>query len=129
VSSVVRFRTATGEYAVAVEHARQVRTTSEMISLPSPRAGVVGLLPDGDDALTVVDVLGSDGEHVLVLEAGGAAFGLLVQEVLGVNAVEDKDLGPAPSGQRSDIVSGIIHRPGGLVLLVDVAALARTLAR
>jgi chemotaxis signal transduction protein len=128
VTTLVRFRTGDGEYAVAVEHAREVRSAAGLLPLPSPRPGVVGLLPGEGQPLTVVAALGSGRDHVVVLEPDdGGAFGLLVEEVRGVVTVGADEVGASPAGQAGDLVSGVLNAPEGLVLLVDVDALARTL--
>jgi chemotaxis signal transduction protein len=86
----------------------------------------VGFLPDGDGTLTVVAALGEGRDHVLVLNADGRPFGLLVMEVSGVIAVDAASVQPPPAGQTGELVSGVVKGGGGLVLLVDAAALART---
>lgn len=127
MTTLVRFRTGDGEYAVAIDHARGVRSAEGMLPLPSAQPGVVGLLPGDGDPLTVIATLGSGHNRVIVLEPPtGGAFGLLVEEVRGVVTVELGELGPPPAGQTGDLVSGVLNRPDDLVLLVDVGALART---
>jgi chemotaxis signal transduction protein len=129
VSVVVRFRTGSGQYAVPVEHARQVCSASGLSPLPGARAGVVGILRNGDDALTVVSVLGSGEDQVLVLDPDERPFGVLVEEVTGVSTIDDAAVGPPPSGQNDDLVTGVIATASGLVFLVDAAALAKRLGR
>jgi chemotaxis signal transduction protein len=128
VSSVVRFRTADGEFAVAVEDAREVRTTSGMLPVPTPGPDVVGFLAHDDRSLTVVAPLGAGRDQVLVLDPEGQPFGLLVEEVTGVTTLDEADVGPPPAGQSGDFVSGVVAGADGLVLLVDARALARTLS-
>ena len=128
MSIVVRFRTGNGEYAVPVEHTREVRSVSGLLPLPAARPGVVGLLHRGGDALTVVSVLGPGGDHVLVLDAGERVFGLLVEEVTGVATIDDGTVGPPPDGQEDDLVAGVISMPNGFVFLVDAPAMARRLS-
>lgn len=127
--SVVHFRTATGEYAADVEHVREVRTTAGMLSLPAPKEGVEGLLPGDTHALTVLTVLGASGNQVLVLQADEEPFGLLVDAVLRVIAVGEESIDGPPTGQEAAVVSGVIRTADGLILLVDVNALASRLAR
>jgi chemotaxis signal transduction protein len=129
MSIVVRFRTGNGDYAVPVEHARQVRSASGLLPLPAARSDVVGLLRNGDAALTVVSALGPGGDHVLVLDPGERPFGLLVEEVTGVSTIDDDAVGPPPTGQHDDLVAGVIATPSGLVLLVDAAAIAKRLTQ
>lgn len=125
--SVVTFRTGAGAFAVAVEHVREVRTTSGIRPIPAPGPDVVGFLPDGDATLTVVSALGSGRGQVLVLEPDGQAFGVLVEEVSGVIAVEDEQIGPRPAGQTGALVSGVVRGRAEVVLVVDARALARAL--
>jgi chemotaxis signal transduction protein len=128
MSTFVRFRTPNGEYAVAVEHAREVCNASGVLPLPAARPGVAGLLRRGDDSLTVLSVLSPGGNHVLVLDPGEKMFGILVDEVTGVANIDDQAIGPAPDGQQDELVAGVISTPGGLVLLLDAAATARRLS-
>ncbi len=127
VRSVVRFRTADGEFAVDVDHAREVRTTVGMLPIPSPGPHVVGFLPHGEGTITVVAPLGAGRDRVLVLDPDGVPFGLHVVDVSGVVAVDEATLQPPPAGQTGDLVSGVISGDGGVVLLVDARAVARTL--
>jgi chemotaxis signal transduction protein len=123
VTTVVRFRAPNGEYALPVDHVSEVRSSTDLTPLPEPRAGVAGLLRRGDEAITVLSVLGQPGEHVIVMEEGGLTFGLLVSEVTGVQALDDGDIGPPPPGQDRATVSGVLAGDDGLVLLLDCAAL------
>ena len=73
--SAVRFRAPAGEYALPVEHVNEVRSSADLTALPEPRAGVAGLMRRGDDAITVLSVLGEPGDHVIVMEDDGLTFG------------------------------------------------------
>lgn len=126
MTKVVRFRTGTGTYAVPVEHAREVRSADDVVPLPSPGAGVAGMVRRGDDAVPVLDALGAGGRHVLVVESEGRVFGLVAEEVLGVEVVGRID--PAPPGQDHRLVSGVVHEADALLLVADVDALARTVS-
>lgn len=127
MTKVVRFRTGTGTYAVPVEQAREVRAADGVVPLPSPGAGVAGMLRRGDEAVPVLDVLGGGGRHVLVVESQGRVFGLVAEEVLGVETVGRID--PAPPGQDHPLVAGVVQEADELLLVADVDALARTVAR
>jgi len=136
--TIVRFRTAEGDYAVEVEQVREVRSATGLARLPSPLPGVVGLLRRGDGdgdgalpamALPVLAILGALGRHVVIIEKGPLSFGLLVEEVTGVLQVDDGQIGAPPSGQDGPLVSGVLHDEGGLVMLLDTDALAGKLNR
>jgi chemotaxis signal transduction protein len=128
VRTVVRFRASDTAYALPVEHVAEVRSAADMTSLPAPRPGVAGLVPRADSSLTVLSVLGEGGGHVIVIDEGTLTFGLLVDEVTDVGRIDDAQVGPPPKGQQGSAVSGVIHEEGGLVLLLDAAALRGTLA-
>lgn len=125
--TVVCFRAGAGEYAVPVEQVREVRADQTLMPLPCPRAGVVGLLPIGEDALAVVDTLGSAGNQVLLLDDGASAFGLRVEEVTGVRTVGD--VGPAPPGQDGELIDGVFVDDDHMTLLVSVDKLGERLER
>lgn len=123
MTTFVRFRAPGGQYALSVEHVNEVRGATEMAALPVPRPGVVGLLAVDGEALPVLSLLGSDGEHVLVVEDDAEVFGLLVEEVLGVTELSDSALGPAPSGQDLAVVAGVLSDDLGLVMVLDIGVL------
>jgi chemotaxis signal transduction protein len=128
MGAVVRFRVADCAYAVAVESALAVRTATALVPLPQPLPGVTGLLTYEGAVLPVIAALGG-GRQVLVLESDRGMFGLLVDDVLGVGAVQADGRGPAPLGQGGHLVAGTARdADGGLLLLLDVGALAGLLA-
>jgi chemotaxis signal transduction protein len=129
VIRLVRFRTGDGEFAVAVDNVLEVRPAAGVVPMASAGPNVVGLLPRANDTLTVITLLGSWSKHVLVLDVGSSRFGLLVEEVRGIVAVDEREIEPSPPGQTSDLVSGVLRTSGGgIVLLVDANALGRKVA-
>jgi len=125
MNSVVRFRTGEGDFAVAVEHVREVRTAVGLKPIPSSGPGVAGMLAVGDQGLTVLSALGQAGGYVLVLEGPGNPFGLLVEEVTGVVSIDERRVGPPPAGHIGALIAGVIAFPNELVLLIDPTPLAR----
>lgn len=125
MKTVVRFRAGDGQYAVPVERVREVRAGDTLMPLPGPRDGVIGLLSVGHDALAVVDAFGSGGNHVLLLDRPSGPFGLCVEEVLGVQTIEE--IGPAPEGQNNDLIEGVLQSDDGITLLVSVEKLGERL--
>jgi chemotaxis signal transduction protein len=127
VKTLVRFRTDRGLFAVAVDETRGVYAATGIMPLPEPRAGVAGVVARPEGPLTVLSALGAGDRHVLVLDVADRRFGLLVEEVTGLQRVEESDIGPPPDGQESSVVVGVVTVAGEMVLLVDAAALARRL--
>ena len=104
MSAIVRFRTPDGDFAVPVEQVTEVRLLDGLRPLPAPREGVAGLLANGDGSLTVLSILGSQGRHVMVVDDGDLTFGLLVDEVLGVQHVDESEINPPPAGQDLSLI-------------------------
>jgi chemotaxis signal transduction protein len=129
VSTVLRFLSAGGQYAVPIEHCREVRPATQVQPLPASRPGVVGMLPWRDRALSVVSPLGPRGGQVIILDAGDRPFALLVDEVIGVERLDAPAAGPPPPGQELPLIAAAATRDDQLLLLVDVAAVDRWLHR
>lgn len=121
----MRFRTGDVEYAVAVNQTREVRSTDGVTPLPAPRPGVAGILERNGEALTVLSALGVGTGHILVLESSEGPFGLLVDDVVEVAAIDEDRMAPPPAGQDADVIMGIVGTPGHLTMVVDAEALAR----
>ncbi len=124
--TMVCFRTSGTAYCLPVEEIRAVRETSGMVMLPDPQRDVAGLLP-GHPPLTVLSTLGAQGSHVLVLDVAGKSFGLLVDEVTGLQRVDDDDIRHTPDGQAHALVSGTVQTADRLMLIVDTGTLAARL--
>jgi chemotaxis signal transduction protein len=127
VTTVVSFRSGGQHWAVALERVRRVLAARDLLPLPDPRPGVAGLLYRDGDTVPVLSPLGG-GQlgQVLVLDDHGRSFGLLVDEVIGIERVPGQP-GPTPPGQRSPLVAGVLPGTSPLLLL-DVAALTGWLA-
>ena len=121
--TIVRFRTPSGDYALPVERVIEVRPAADLMPLPAPRAGVAGVMPRGGDVMTVLSIEGETGSHVVVIDEDGVVFGLLVDEVTGVHRIDDEAVGPPPHGQERGVVAGVVVDAGGMVLVLDTAAL------
>ena len=128
MTTIVRVRTPDGDYALPVERVREVRSVGGLTPLPEAREGVAGLLHLGGNTITVLSVLSREGAHVVVIDVDEVTFGLLVDEVTGVEQVADDAVGPSPAGQDRPMVDGVLITPRGVVLRLDLSALARWLA-
>ncbi|HET9770198.1 MAG TPA: chemotaxis protein CheW [Acidimicrobiia bacterium] len=125
--TVVRFRTERGLFAIPVDQTRAVYPAEGIVALPEAREDVAGVVQRPEGPITVLSALGPGDRHVLVLDAAGRLFGLLVEEVTGLERLDEADIGPPPDGQESSLVVGTLSSGGEMVLLVDAAALARRL--
>lgn len=130
---MVRFDTATGPWAVGVEHAVEVRPVSAVRSLPSAHPDVAGIIDRDGEAVPVIRTLMGAapdpvaGGHVLVLRAGATTMGVLVGEVTGVVRVAADAIGAAPAGQHDPLIGATVRDGTDLTFLVDVDELARSL--
>jgi chemotaxis signal transduction protein len=127
VTTLVSFRSGGQDWAVALDRVERVAAAGGLLPLPDPKPGVAGLLVRDGATITVLSPFGAAHGQVLVLDDHGTTVGLLVDEVTGIERVEDA-AGPAPAGQRSPLVAGVL---GGAhpLLLLDVGVLAGWLSR
>jgi len=130
--ALVRFVTEEGEFAIPVERVSGVRGAEAIHALPDARRDMAGLLHAEGRPIPVLSALGHGGGHVLVLrtaapDAAIPEFGLLVREVRGVIRVDQAAVFGPPEGQRAGLCSGVVVHDGELVLIADVAVLARAL--
>lgn len=123
MKAIVCFRAPGGNYAVPVEQVSSVRPAAEITPLPSPRPGVVGLVSFGEKSLSVLSVLGSESGHVMLVEDDGLSFGLLVEEVTGVQQIDEATIGPPPPGQDRAVVGGVLSSDDALVMMLDLTVL------
>jgi chemotaxis signal transduction protein len=126
MTTVVSFRSGGQDWAVALDRVQRVLAARGLLAYPDPKPGVAGLVYRDGDTVPVVSPLGAASGQVLVLDDDGTSIGLLVDEVIGIVQVQG-EAGPAPPGQRSPLVAGVVAGTGPLLLL-DVAALAGWLA-
>jgi len=123
MATMVCFRASGAAYCVPVESTRSVRRATGMVALPDARMDVAGIIA-GEPPLTVISPLGTGGGHILVMDAGGKSFGLLVDAVTGLVRVAAADIGAIPEGQSRPLVAGTIDSGGQLVMIADPVAMA-----
>ena len=129
MTTVLSFRLGGQDWAVPLDRVQRVVGGRGLLPLPDPRPGVAGLLHRDGHTVTVVSPLGGGQPgQVLVLDGdgGGTSIGLLVDEVVGIERVQEAGTAP-PAGQRSPLVAAVL--PGARpLLLLDVASLTGWLA-
>ena len=125
----VRFSSGGSAYAIPVERARGVQRAEGVSPLPSPVPDVVGIATTDGAPLTVVAPFGNTGRYVVVVDTGELPVAIVVDEVNGVIAVDDADIGAAPAGQRDAVITGVatIEGVSGVTLIVDPCELASSL--
>lgn len=123
MTKMVCFQSAGAAYCLPVQATRAVRLPNGLVALPAPRPDIAGIIP-GNPPLTIISPLGTRGTHILIVEAGGKTFGLLVDAVTGLCNIAEADIGAPPDGQQQPLVSGTIDIGGQLVLVADPNALA-----
>jgi chemotaxis signal transduction protein len=87
----------------------------------------MGLVRRAGRSLSVLAPFGT-GKYVVIVETAGAAYGLLVQEVLGVVHIAEADVEPAPAGQADSLVVGVVGQDDGQDFLVSPERIWETVA-
>ncbi|GAA4968054.1 chemotaxis protein CheW [Kineococcus glutinatus] len=143
----VTFEMAGESYAVHMERVQEIIRMSELIRVPLGPPALEGLANLRGRVLPVVNLRRCCGlpstEHdeatrIVVIAAGGATLGLVVDRVTAVVSVEPDQLEPADGVQstvRSELLAGVLKHDGRrMTTILDVqhlvraefAALART---
>src|SRR3954451_7046503 len=89
--TMVCFRVGGVSFCLPVEATRAVRVATGIVALPAPRPDIAGVLA-GPPPVTVVCALGNAGRQILLVEVDGTTFGLLVDEVTGLQRVSPEDI-------------------------------------
>ena len=130
------FRVGEDLLACDIEIVREIVRFATMTRIPGAPAFVRGLLNVRGDVLSVLDVglrLNPDrpprsGGSVIVAQVDGRSVGLVVEEVIGVQVIqEDPVAEPStiPASAADLIVRRVGHLDGRIVLYLDVPAFVR----
>jgi purine-binding chemotaxis protein CheW len=124
------FRIGDELYACDIELVRGIVRFAPLTRIPGAPPFVRGLLNVRGDVLTVLDVgvrLRADRPHlnrgsIIVVDVGGRQAGLVVEEVVGVEAVVLDEAPAKTPSEDSAIVRSMGHLDGRIVLYLDVPA-------
>ena len=122
LAEVLEFMLAQERYAVEMAHVHEVHVLRELTPLPGTPAFVLGIVNLRGRILSLVDLRRffglpdkglSDMNKIIVLRAGAMRFGVLADQILGVNKLLLAELRPPPAtvdgagGIRADYLKGI----------------------
>lgn len=126
---LVVFTVGPEHYAVEIGRVSRVVLWSEPTPLPEAPPDVLGVINLYGQVVPVIDLgsrfrrqrLAAPGEaRVMIVEAGGRAVGLVVDDVLEVAKVQPGQIDPPAAGSSSGMVAGIVRRGERLVILLDL---------
>jgi purine-binding chemotaxis protein CheW len=123
------FRIGSALYACEIALVREIVRFAPLTRIPGAPPFVRGLVNVRGDVLTVLDLgvkLRPDappmqGGGIVVVDVAGRQAGLLVDEVIGVEAVAEQPL-TGPAEANADIVRPMGHLGDRVVLYLDVPA-------
>ncbi|TQV65384.1 MAG: chemotaxis protein CheW [Halothiobacillaceae bacterium] len=134
----VTFQLAGENYAVNVLNVHEVLKNAELTPVPGAPASVIGIINLRGNVVTVMDgrqrfslpsMPMSDASRILILEVGQQVLGLLVDSVAEVIELpaDEVEASPAVNSDDSSVhIHGVISRPGGLVILLNLDNLTQT---
>jgi purine-binding chemotaxis protein CheW len=121
--SVVLFSLADETYALELGHVREVYTLEDLTPLPCTPPFIIGIINVRGQIFSVVDLKKlfnlpdqerTDLSKAILIEAGGMAFGVLANLILGVQSISLKAIQPPPptlTGFQAEYVKGITNEP------------------
>ena len=124
------FRVGSAVYGCDIAAVREIVPVREATRLPGTKPYVNGLINLRGAIITVVDLgarlegerLVSGDESIVVVEVGERRLGLVVGDVMDVTPVRVER---APDDRPDDVVRGLGHLAGTVVIVLDVGALVR----
>lgn len=118
-------------YALNVLQVQEILCFDDVTPVPSAPDYVLGVINVRGNIVTVVDAskrigLCRDGadriEWIVILDADGEHIGLLVDEVLEVNDIDEDKVEQAPS-DSPNAISGVIVDAGEMTVLLDARSM------
>lgn len=134
-TQVVFFSIDQGEYAMNIEYVEKIIGYSEMTHLPETSDYVLGLLAYQEKVLPIIDLnkrfynnfLEYDEESkILVISLKEYKIGLVVDEVKGVQTIDDKIIERTSkiiNGILPEYIKGMIKTEDGIVILLEAEKL------
>jgi len=132
--TLVGFEVGDVQYAVAIADVREICNPLPLTVLPHAPPAVRGVADFRGDVIPVIDLrmrfglpAVPDSRRIkwIVVELGGSAAALVVDQMLGVFGTSGTQLRPAPPlGGGEDVrgIEGVTTNAGGLVFVLDVAS-------
>jgi purine-binding chemotaxis protein CheW len=129
---VVVFRLGSDRYGVNLDMVREIQRAGRITPVPTAPDFVVGVMNLRGNILSVVDirifsglpkVTVSERTRILVVEGEGLRIGILVEQVDEINAVDEADVKPPLSLNKTiaeDYVKGIVTHRGEMLILLDL---------
>ncbi len=140
-TQIVTFRLGEDLFAADVQVVERVLRYAPPRQLPNVPAWVAGVLDYQERVVPVIDLrarfelppqAARPETRVLVLLVEDEWVGAIVDAVLEVSAVESGAIQPPPPlfhGLRAEYLRGLVRRPAGLVVVLDLARLLNTTER
>ncbi|MEW6444907.1 MAG: chemotaxis protein CheW [Pseudomonadota bacterium] len=135
----VAFQLAGETYAVNVLSVHEVLKNAELTPVPGAPEAVLGIINLRGNVVTVIDgrrrfnlpsVAVTDATRTLIVEVEGQVLGLLVDSVAEVIELPAEEVAASPtvnSDENAVHIQGVVSRPGGLVILLNLDNLTHTI--
>lgn len=134
----VTFQLAGENYAVNVLNVHEVLKNAELTPVPGAPDSVIGIINLRGNVVTVMDgrqrfalpsMPMTDASRILILEVDQQVLGLLVDSVAEVIELPAEEVAASPAVNSDDSsvhIQGVISRPSGLVILLNLDNLTQT---
>ncbi|MCK9632621.1 MAG: chemotaxis protein CheW [Methanoregula sp.] len=131
IIEILKFRLAYREYAIEMQHIREVILTGEITPVPGTPEYISGICVVRGEIISLVDLRVllaipekglTDLNRVIVLTDHKLSFGILADHITGIGTIELDRIEPTDPGAavRSDYVKGVA---GGSLIVLDTAAI------
>lgn len=132
VVQLIIFRAGYEEFGVLIDAVREIIKIGIITPIPESPDFIKGIINVRGEIVTAIDINSRfslptmedvDPKHIVVTKKDDNLFGLIVDEVIEVLRIQQKDIQPAPSlidKINEKYVLGIVTHEGRLIILLDL---------
>lgn len=133
INQLIVFRAGNEEFGVPIDAVREIIKMTNITPVPNSPNFIKGIINVRGEIVTAIDMkirfsLDSEDEteakHIIVTKQQDGLFGLIVDEVIEVLRVQQKDIRPPPSvisHIHEKYVSGVISHDHRLIILLELS--------
>lgn len=135
---LIVFRTGNEDFGVPIDMVREIIKIGAITPIPDSPKFIKGIINVRGEIVTTIDMKSlfalpedhlSDPKHIIVTKQEDSLFGLIVDEVVEVLRVQEKEINPTPdviSKIHQTYISGVVTHDDRLIIVLN---LGRVLAQ
>lgn len=132
IIQLIVFRTGEEEFGVPIEEVREIIKMGTITPIPNALKFIKGIINVRGEIVTIIDIKkrfnlpidkNSQAKHIIVSKQEETLFGLMVDEVIEVLRIKQKDIKSPPpliSKINEKYIKNVVSHEGRLIILLDL---------